>query len=124
MADPKATKSGIDAWADLNDEGPGDRTVAPYTPLILSAAGALGVAPFAVMRWLNAEFALAILDSIIVIAFVCLGSYIYRTRRVQVASLLIAVLCVGGTLLTIQVMGPQQVYWAYPALMALSLIHI
>src|SRR5690606_38615541 len=39
------------------------------------------------------------------------------SRRVRVASVLIAVLCVTGTLVTVQMRGPQQVYWAYPALM-------
>src|SRR5690606_41706030 len=32
-------------------------------------------------------------------------------------SVLIAVLCVTGTLITVQMRGPQQVYWAYPTLM-------
>ncbi|HEX6995224.1 MAG TPA: GGDEF domain-containing protein [Gammaproteobacteria bacterium] len=87
-------------------------------PLILTAAGALGVAPFAVMRWLVADWPIAIIDTIIVAAFVSLGVYIYRTRKVRVAGLLVAVLCVTGTLVTVQMRGPQQVYWAYPAMMA------
>src|SRR5690606_5561477 len=32
-------------------------------------------------------------------------------------SLLIAILCVAGTLVSVQMRGPEQVYWAYPALM-------
>lgn len=86
-------------------------------PLILSAAGAIGVAPFALTRWLAGDWPLAIIDTIIVAAFVALGTYIYRTRRVRVASLLIAILCVVGTLVSVQMRGPEQVYWAYPALM-------
>ena len=86
-------------------------------PLILSAAGALGVAPFAVTRWLAGDWPIAIIDTIIVAAFAVLGTYIYRTRKVRGASLLIAVLCVTGTLITVQMRGPHQVYWAYPALM-------
>src|SRR5690606_30155906 len=86
-------------------------------PLILSAAGALGVAPFAVMRWLAGDLPIALIDTVIVLAFVVLGTYIYRSRKVRVASLLIAGLCVTGTLLTVQLRGPQQVYWAYPTLM-------
>jgi len=87
-------------------------------PLILTAAGALGVAPFAAARWFAADWAVAILDTIIVVAFVSLAIYIYRTRKVRVAGLLIAVLCVTGTVVTVQICGPQTVYWAYPALMA------
>lgn len=86
-------------------------------PLILSAAAALGIAPFAVMRWMAAEWAIAIIDTFMVAGFVSLGTYIYRTRKVRAASLLIAVLCAIGTLITVQLRGPQQVYWAYPAVM-------
>lgn len=92
--------------------------IARHMPLILTVVGALGVAPFAVMRWLAADWTIAIIDTIIVTAFVSLGVYIYRTRKVRVAGLLVAVLCVAGTLVTVQMRGPQQVYWAYPALMA------
>jgi len=86
-------------------------------PMILSAAGALGVAPFAVMRWLAGDWPVAIIDFAIVSGFVTLGTYIYRTRKVRVASVLISILCVTGTVVTMQMRGPQQVYWAYPALM-------
>src|SRR5690606_42024331 len=65
-------------------------------PMILSAAGALGVAPFAVMRWLAGDWPVAIIDFAIVSGFVTLGTYIYRTRKVRVASVLISILCEIG----------------------------
>jgi len=87
-------------------------------PLILSAAGALGVAPFAVMRWMTGDWLIAIIDSVIVAGFAVLGTYIYHTRKVRMASIALAILCVAGALLTVYVRGPQQIYWTYPALMA------
>lgn len=108
-------RSPLDAWT--GDE-PWAAPIARHMPLILTAAGALGVAPFAVLRWLSGDWAVAILDTIIVVSFVSLAIYIYRTRKVRVAGLLIAVLCVTGTVVTVHICGPQTVYWAYPALMA------
>lgn len=98
----------------------GDESVQPQArklPLILSIAGACGVAPFAVVRWVTGDWPIALIDTIIVAGFIVLGTYIYRTRRVRLASVLLTMLCVVGTLVTVHMRGPQQVYWAYPALM-------
>lgn len=93
-------------------------TLTGYLPLILSAAGALGVAPFVVVRWLDGDWMVAAIDTVIVAGFVALGVYIYRTRRVRGASIAIAGLSIIGALVTIYVRGVQQVYWAFPAVMA------
>lgn len=101
----------------MSEEAPAQPPIARHMPLILCTAAALGVAPFAVMRWMAAEWAIAIIDTVIVAGFLALGTYVRRTRKVRGASLLICILCVLGTLTTVQMRGPQQVYWAYPSLM-------
>jgi diguanylate cyclase len=110
-------RSALDSWRRMSEEPSVQPTIARHMPLILSVAAAIGIAPFAVMRWMAADWPLAIIDTILVTGFIALGTYIYRTRKVRAASLLIAALCVIGTLTTVQLRGPQQVYWAYPALM-------
>lgn len=111
-------KSAIETWSEYAQAPDVRDTIAEYLPLILSAAGALGVAPFAVMRWMNQDWIIAAVDTIIVVGFIFLGVYVYRTRRVRATSIAIAILSVGGTILTVYLRGPQQVYWAFPALMA------
>jgi len=93
-------------------------SVEEVLPLILSAAGALGVLPFAVMRFMNGEVALGVLDSIIVVGLILLGTYVYRTGRVRIASVLITFICLAGVLSTVYIKGPGQVYWVFPAMMA------
>lgn len=85
---------------------------------MLSTAGALGVLPFALLRVIQQAWLAAVVDFVIILGFMILGTYVYRTRNVDAASIAVAVLCVGGTLATVYLIGPQQVYWAYPALMA------
>ncbi len=114
----KDLHSGMDAWRYIIESDPRRESIERYLPLILSAAGALGVLPFAVMRYMQGEWLVAIIDTIIVIGFLALGLYVYRTRRVRLASLAIALLCVSGVLTTVYIAGTHQVYWAYPALMA------
>lgn len=114
----KKQESALETWSQIAQEPSARDTVAGYLPLLLSAAGALGVTPFAVMRWMTGDWLIAVIDTTIVAGFIVLGTYVYRTRRVRVASIAISVLCVIGAVATVYVRGPQQVYWAYPAVMA------
>lgn len=92
--------------------------VAGNLPLVLSAAGALGVAPFAVMRWITGDWIIAIVDTTMVFGFVVLGTFVYRTHRVRAASIAIAVLGLSGLIITVYMRGPQLIYWAFPVLMS------
>ena len=110
--------SGLDAWRYIVRSDTHHSSVENYLPLLLSTAGALGVLPFAILRVVQQAWVAAAVDFAIIIGFMVLGTYVYRTRNVDAASIAIAILCVGGALSTVYLIGPQQVYWAYPALMA------
>ena len=114
----KNLHSGMDAWRYIVRSDSRRVTTESYLPLLLSAAGALGVLPFAVIRYLNQHWLAAVIDTLIIAGFLALGSYVYATRRVRIASIAIALLCVAGVLATVYLIGPQQVYWAFPALVA------
>lgn len=115
----KELQSGLDAWRYLIAASAKRRSVDNFLPLILSGAGSFGVLPFMVLRYLQGEWIAAIIDTIIVIGFAALGTYVYKTRRVRLASISIAIFCVAGVVSTVYFIGPQQAYWAYPALMAI-----
>ena len=108
----------MDAWRYIVRSDSRHETAESYLPLLLSAAGALGVLPFAVIRYLNQDWLAAIIDTLIIAGFLALGSYVYVTRRVRIASIAVALLCVAGVLATVYLIGPQQVYWTFPALVA------
>ncbi|MEO1203280.1 MAG: diguanylate cyclase [Pseudomonadota bacterium] len=97
---------------------PNKLDIEEFLPLFLGAAAALGVLPFAVIRLLNGDWAIGLLDSAIVIALAGLCVYIYRTRRFRAAGLAVALICTAGMLITVYLKGPVQIYWAYPAMMA------
>lgn len=88
-------------------------------PLILSASGALGVFPFTIIRFLEGDWGVGLLDTCIVAGFVFLGVKVYRTGNVRGPSILLAFLCVAGVISTVYLKGPGQIYWAYPAFIAL-----
>ncbi len=108
--------SGMDAWRFIVRSESRHNSVETYLPLILSAAGSLGVLPFAILRFMQGAWMPAALDTLIVAGFVSLGTYVYRTQRVRAASIAIALICAVGVLATVYIIGPQQVYWAFPAL--------
>lgn len=114
----KKLHSGMDAWRYIVEADSRQKSFESYLPLLLSAAGALGVIPFAILRFMQQQWLAAVIDTIIVIGFVAFGTYVYRTRRVRAASIAIAVLCVGGVVTTVYVNGPRQIYWVFPVLMA------
>jgi len=93
-------------------------TVEAYLPLALSSVAVLGVLPFAVIRLVNGDWMMAIVDGLIVTGFAFLGISVLRPRRVRFASVAIAILCVAGVLTTVYVRGEVQIFWAYPALLA------
>lgn len=108
--------SGMDAWRNIVQSEDQRALIEGYLPLILSAAGALGVMPFAIARYMNGEWLAAIVDTVLICGFLALGAYVFKTRKVRLASVTLAILAVGGVLATVYINGPQQVFWAFPAL--------
>ena len=86
-------------------------------PLILCAAGTLGVLPFAIMRALRGEWLMGLIDGLIVVSMASLAAFVFRTHKVRSASIYLSILCTAGALLTVYLKGPMQVFWTYPALM-------
>jgi diguanylate cyclase (GGDEF)-like protein len=111
-------QSGLEAWSNITRAKRTRESIDEYLPLILSAAGALGIAPFAVYRFLTGDWLAGVIDTVIVVGLVSLGAVIYRTGQVTYASVVVSVLCIGGALSTVYLNGPQQIYWTFPALMA------
>lgn len=83
---------------------------------MLCGAGVFGVLPFAIVRLLNGEIWIGLLDLAVVAGFSTLGMFVLRSSRVRATSICITLLCVAGYLGTLYLMGPQQLFWAYPAL--------
>ena len=112
-------QSGLDAWSYLARARIDRSRVEAFLPLILSAAGVLGILPFAVMRFVEGKWIDGFIDALLIGGIAMLGWLVYRAHQVRVAATVIAILCVIGVLSTVYSNGPQQIYWAYPALMAI-----
>ena len=112
-------QSALETWSYVARSQSTRKTAEGYLPLILSGAFALGITPFAVMRFMKGEWLVGVVDVVIILAVVALGTLVYRTRQVRFVSIATSALCIGGVLSTVYLNGPQQVLWAYPAVMAI-----
>ncbi|MBT8080872.1 MAG: GGDEF domain-containing protein [Gammaproteobacteria bacterium] len=112
-------QSGMDAWRYIVRNDSSRASFDSYIPIILSAAGALGILPFAVLRFLQEAWTAAAIDTVIIAGFLSLGTYVYRTHNARGAGIAVALLCIVGVLSTVYLIGPQQVYWTFPAMVAL-----
>jgi diguanylate cyclase (GGDEF)-like protein len=111
-------RSALDVWKSIGDEPSMPHATAELVPVVVSAAGAIGLAPFAVMRWMSGEVPIATMDTAVIVGFVCLGLYVYQTRKVRAASVLIALIGVVGVMLSVRFRGVGQMPWAFPAMLA------
>lgn len=115
----KNRQSGLEAWNDIRRLEAAQADAAGSLPLILAIAGSLGILPFAVLRFLNGEYLIALLDVLIIGGMMALGAFVYRTRQVRLASIVLSLLCVAGLVASVYASDLRQILWAYPAVMAI-----
>lgn len=95
------------------------RTTSEKVLLSLSFLATVTIAPFMLLRWLNGDITLAIINGIISITAVIFFIFIYTTRKVNFAQNLFAVFLVVGVLVTTFIKGESQVLWAFPSIIAI-----
>lgn len=95
------------------------RTTEEYIVLSISGSSAVCIFPFLVIRALDGDWALALLDLFAVLSTAILFGYVYITRKVKGARLFQAFLCVAVVVGTIVLKGTPQVVWIYPGLIGL-----
>ncbi len=94
------------------------RTSEEVIVLVLSLVSVIGLLPFAVMRFSMGDWAVALVDSIGVIGSSLIFAYVWRTRRTEVPGLCIAMLSLSGMVANLYFLGPRDLYFLYPVLIA------
>jgi curli biogenesis system outer membrane secretion channel CsgG len=86
--------------------------------LLLTAILAAAVAPFAVFRLIDQQWATAILDFSIVVIMFGLFLHVYFTRETKVPGFVVALTFIAAALGSLHLQGIAQLYWLYYALTA------
>ena len=86
--------------------------------LTLSAAGALSVVPFAVIRFSGGQMLVGSVDLILIMGVSLIGLYGWWTRQVRFASMVMTLFFMTGLVIIINLLGASLIYWAYPTMVA------
>lgn len=95
------------------------RTTEEYVVLSLSGFISIFLVPLCILRILQQDWPIAILDVSAVIATSSLFYYVFKTRKTKIASNILALLSLAVVVLTIYLKGAVQLYWTYPALVVI-----
>ena len=95
------------------------RTTEEYIVLSISGSSAICIFPFFLIRAMDGDWGMALLDLFAVLSTAFLFAYVYTTRKVKGARLFQAFLCIAVVVGTIFLKGAQQVVWIYPGLIGL-----
>ncbi len=94
------------------------RTTSEIMLLVLSVISAILISPFVYLRYSDNDFIVATIDALIIVMLLAFFLFVYKTRQVDKAKLLLAIfLAVSITLLVI-LRGQPHLYWLYPAIIA------
>jgi diguanylate cyclase len=94
------------------------RTTEEIVTLTLSAAGAVSVMPFAVIRFSGGEWVVGVIDLILILGVSLIGLYGWWTRQVRLASLTLTLFFMTGLVIIVNLLGASLIYWAYPTMVA------
>lgn len=91
------------------------RTEKEFVLMWLTLIYGVGVCVFAGIRYYRGELIIAALDSVLALFSLYIFVLVWKTRAITLPALAMAITSVIGTIATIALKGPEQVFWAYPS---------
>ncbi|WP_440875153.1 EAL domain-containing protein [Thalassotalea sp. PLHSN55] len=79
---------------------------------------AIVVSIFATIRFVNQEYAVATLDSAVVVLMVTTFAYVYYRKKVEEAGIILGFFSISAILILVYIRGPSALLWSYPAIFA------
>ncbi len=89
-----------------------------YLLLALSAFAVIAIIPFAFVRFVQNEWLIGVVDSVIVIGMAITFIYVYKTHKIQTPSIGLAIFSAVAAVVSVHVKGVENIYWVYPAVVA------
>ncbi|HUG24479.1 GGDEF domain-containing protein [Piscinibacter sp.] len=85
---------------------------------LFGVLAALGIAPFAVYRFVTGSFWIGVLDTGIVVCILSAVVYAWHSGKTARVGLILACVNTTGTVLATALLGYPGLFWAYPTLLA------
>jgi diguanylate cyclase (GGDEF)-like protein len=87
--------------------------------LSLSALATICIGPFIIVRIINKDWDLVLLNSIITIVMVSFFVFVYKTRKVDVARFYMSIFMMGAIIIDVIIRGATPLYWYYPCVLSI-----
>lgn len=98
------------------------RTGQEHILLTMSFGSALAILPFAVIRLFNQDWFIGLIDFMMIVGMLMIGSYVLLSREVKNAGLLLSILSLGGMCAVVYIKGVTLIYWAYPTMVGMYFV--
>jgi diguanylate cyclase (GGDEF)-like protein len=86
--------------------------------LSLSLGTAIGILPFTVYRFTVGDWAVGLLDLVILVFMLALFVFVFQTRNVRIAAIILIMVAIGGNIFSFYLKGINQIFWIYPAMLS------
>ena len=86
--------------------------------LSLSLGSVVGILPFTVYRFTVGDWAVGMLDLIILLFMLFLFGFVFKTRNVKAAAIALIFVAIGGNIFSFYLKGISQIFWIYPAMLS------
>jgi diguanylate cyclase (GGDEF)-like protein len=94
------------------------RSAAEKMLLIFSAFAAIAIAPFVYIRWLEGDMVMASIDATLVVVTTAFFFFVYRTRKVNTAKLILTCFLTVAIVTIVAIRGQSHLFWLYPGMIA------
>ena len=94
----------------------GERSYREKIVLIGCMLCIVGIIPYAIYRYVNGEYLLAFIESLLAVATLGLFLFVWRTHKYQTPALIMSVISVAVIIAVVHIKGPSLVYWMYPTI--------
>ncbi len=98
------------------------RTVKEFILMVMSLGGAIAISPFAIIRFMQQNWIMALVDILMIAGMVIIFAYVYLTRRTHYPSIILALTALSGLSVVTFLKGAEVIYWAYPTMIGLYFI--
>lgn len=93
-----------------------ERTTKEKILLMLTGGTAVGLVPFVIVRFIQGDWQVGILDAMLVLGFAGLFLLVHTTHKTLLVSIILAILALFGNVISSHLKGPGQIYWLYPTM--------
>ena len=99
------------------------RTIEEIIIITAAIMALVTLIPFAIFRFSQGQYLIAILEVIAVIAISCVSYYVWKTRNTELPGFILSFFVLTGVVGLNYMIGPSIIFWIYPTIIGTYFLH-